>query len=165
MSENAVSVAVTGLTWMGSGIGSIETAIGKLFREAREEITLTAYSITGGADILLDWMEAALDRGVQVSMVVNRLEGQSPEATTRLRGFAGRYLHFRLYDFAPDGGFDLHAKVIVVDRRMALVGSSNLSRSGLLNNHELAVLVEGFAAVDVARALDLLLADALLVSG
>jgi hypothetical protein len=51
----------------------IETAIGKLFREAREEIMLTAYSITGGADLLLDWMEEALDRGVRVSMVVNRL--------------------------------------------------------------------------------------------
>ena len=110
-------------------------------------------------------MEAALDRGVRVSMVVNRLESQSVEATSRLRGFAGSYPHFRLYDFARDPGFDLHAKVVVVDRRMALVGSSNLSRSGLLNNHELAVLVEGLAAADVARALDLLVAGAALVPG
>ena len=50
--------------------------------------------------------------------------------------------------------------LVVAHRHMALVGSSNLSRRGLLNNHELAVLVEGLAAVDVARALDLLLADA-----
>ena len=124
-----------------------------------------AYSITGGADILLDWMEDALDRGVQVSMAVNRLESQSTEATTRLREFASRYSHFRLYNFAEERGFDLHAKVIVVDRRMALVGSSNLSRNGLTNNHELAVLVEGSAAADVARALDLLLAEAFSVSG
>ena len=165
MNENALSIAVTGLTWMGSGIGSIETALEKLFREAHEEITLTAYSITGGADILLDWMEAALDRGVRVSMVVNRLEDQSPEAKSRLQEFAGRYTYFRLYDFARDRGYDLHAKVIVIDRRQTLVGSSNLSRSGLLNNHELAVLVEGPAATEVARALDLLLADAVPVSG
>jgi cardiolipin synthase len=165
MNENVVSVAVTGLTWMGSGIGFIETAIEKLFREAREEITLTAYTITGGADILLDWMEVALDRGVLVSIIANRLEGQSAEARTRLRGFASRYPHFRLCDFARDPVFDLHAKVIIVDRRTALVGSSNLSRRGLLNNHELAVLGEGLAAADIARAFDLLLAAAVTVRG
>ena len=108
---------------MGSVIGSIETAIERLFREAREEIALTAYSVTGGADLLLDWMEAALDRGVRVSMVVNRLGGQSPEVGTRLRNLAARYPHFRPFNFAPDDDFDLHAKVIVGDRRLALVGS------------------------------------------
>lgn len=108
---------------MGSVIGSIETAIERLFREAREEIALTAYSVTGGADLLLDWMEAALDRGVRVSMVVNRLGGQSPEVGTRLRNLAARYPHFRPFNFAPDDDFDLHAKVIVADRRLALVGS------------------------------------------
>lgn len=164
MNENNVRIVVTGLSWMGSGIGSIETAIEKLFREAREEIALTAYAITGGADLLLDWMEAALDRGVQVRMIVNRLEDQSSEVRVRLRNMVARYPHFHLYNFAPDDDFDMHAKVIVVDRLLALVGSSNLSRRGLTNNHELAVLVQGPPAAEVARALDLLLSNAISVA-
>ena len=165
MNEDAVSIAVTGFSWMGSGIGSIETAIERLFREASEEVALTAYAVTTGADLLLDWMTEALDRGVRVSMVVNRLEDQASGIGRQLRVLAVRYPHFRLYNFAPENDFDLHAKVIVVDRRMALVGSSNLSRRGLLNNHELAMLVEGPVATDVAKALDLLLTRAVPVAG
>ena len=34
MSDTRVSVVVTGTVWMGSGIGSIESALERLFREA-----------------------------------------------------------------------------------------------------------------------------------
>ncbi len=157
MSEASVRVVVTGTIWMGGGIGSIESALERIFREARREIALTAYAISGGADLLLEWTEAALDRGVQVSMVVNRLNRQPSDVAGRLRQMVRGYPHFRLYDFTPDEGADLHAKTVVADRRLALIGSSNLSRRGLLTNHELAILVEGPAAADVATALDRLL--------
>ena len=154
MSETRVSVVVTGTAWMGGGIGSIESALERLFREAEHEISLTVYTISSGADLLLDWLEAALARGVQVRLVVNRLRSQPPDVTIRLQQLATVYPHLCLYDFAPEGEADLHAKVVVVDRRLALVGSSNLSRRGLLFNHELAVLVEGSGVTDVAIALD-----------
>lgn len=67
---------------------------------------------------------------------------------------SGKYPHFFLYDFSSEGWSDLHAKVIVADRSKAVVGSSNLSRRGMLTNYELAVLVEGNAAVTVAKAVD-----------
>jgi len=54
---------------------------------------------------------------------------------------------------------DLHAKVIVVDRKKALVGSANLSLRGLMNNHELGVVVEGPVAAEIARAIDMLMAS------
>ena len=134
MSETRVSVVVTGTAWMGSGIGSIESALERLLREAEHEIALTVYAIGSGADLLLDWLEAALARGVQVKLVVNRLRSQPPDVTIRLRQFATMYPHLLFYDFAPESETDLHAKVVVVDRRLALVGSSNLSRRGLLSN-------------------------------
>jgi len=156
VSETRASVVVTGIAWMGSGIGSIESALERLFREAEQEIALTAYAISGGADLLFDWLEAALARGVQVRLVINRLSTQPPDVIARLHLLARTYPHFHLYSFASDGEADLHAKAVVVDRRLALVGSSNLSRRGLLANHELAVLVEGPVTADVARAIDLL---------
>jgi len=154
MSETDISVVVTGTAWMGSGIGSIESSLERLFREARQEIALAAYTISSGADLLFDWLEAALSRGVQVRLVVNRLNTQPSEVVAWLRCLAKTYPYFHLYDFISEGEADLHAKVVVVDRRMALVGSSNLSRRGLLTNHEIAVLVEGPDAATAASVLD-----------
>ncbi len=159
MSETRVSVVVTGTAWMGRGIGSIESALERLCREAKQEIAVTVYTISGGADLLLDWLEAALARGVQVRLVINRLNNQPPEVIVRLRQLAGVYPHLHLYDFTTEEHADLHAKAVVVDRSLALIGSANLSRRGLLANHELALLVEGPPAAEVARAIDFLSAS------
>lgn len=159
MSDTRISVVVTGTAWMGSGIGSIESALERLFREAEEEIALTAYTISSSADLLLDWLEVALTRGVQVRLVINRLNSQPPDVVARLRQLATTYPYFHLHDFTSESDADLHAKAIVVDRRLALIGSSNLSRRGLLLNHELAVLVEGPTAAEIASAVDRLFAS------
>ena len=66
----------------------------------------------------------------------------------------------QVLDFSsPDPEEDLHAKVVVADRTRALVGSANLSRHGLIINHELAVVIEGPPAGEVARTIDLLMRD------
>jgi phosphatidylserine/phosphatidylglycerophosphate/cardiolipin synthase-like enzyme len=142
---------------MGGGIGSIESALEQLFREAKQEISLTAYSLSTGADLLFDWMEAALARGVQISLIINHLNDHPFEVISKLRRFAATYTHLRLYDFLSEGEADLHAKVIVVDHNKALIGSSNLSRRGLLANHEMAVMIQGTAVVNVANAMDRLM--------
>jgi phosphatidylserine/phosphatidylglycerophosphate/cardiolipin synthase-like enzyme len=157
MNEAEARVVVTGTAWMGGGIGSIESALEQLFREAQQEIALTAYSMSTGADLLFDWMEAALARGVQISLIINHLDDHSFEVVSQLRRFVATYAHFHLYNFLATGEADLHAKVIVADRRVALVGSSNLSRRGLLANHEMAVLIQGAVASSAASALDRLL--------
>ena len=68
-----------------------------------------------------------------------------------------RYQHFQLYNFLGEAGSSLHAKAIVVDHRAALIGSSNMSRRGLLANHELALLVDGEPAATAGRAMDALI--------
>ncbi len=152
-----VQVVVSGLGWMGSGIGSIESAIQELLSDAQHEILLTAYSI-GKADQIFDSMEAALSRGVRIRMIVNRLSEQIVPVQHRLRILEKKYPHFTLHPFRPtDEHGDLHAKVIVVDRKRALVGSSNLSYNGMVVNHELAVLLDSDGADQVARAIDMFL--------
>lgn len=157
MSEAEARVAVTGTAWMGGGIGSIESALEQIFREAQHEIVLTAYSMSTGADLLFEWMEAALARGVQISLIINHFNDHPFEVIAQLRRFVSTYAHLYLYDFRSAGEADLHAKVIVADRRIALIGSSNLSRRGLLANHEMAVLIQGATAASAASALDRLL--------
>jgi cardiolipin synthase len=151
-----IRVVVSGLGWMGSGTGSIESAIETLLSEARREILLTAYSI-GNADHIFELLESALARGVRVRMVVNRLSEQHESIQRRLERLRQRYPYFDLWSFEPhEERGDLHAKVLVVDRQHALVGSSNLSYNGMVLNHELAVLIEGKEASDIAAALDTL---------
>lgn len=151
-----IRIVVSGLGWMGGGVGSIESAIEDLLSSAQREILLTAYAI-GQADRIFDLLEAALARGIRVVMIVNRLSEQHRSVQQRLERLSNKYAHFHLYPFQPDEG-DLHAKVLVVDRRMALIGSSNLSYSGMVINHELAVLIEGMHASSIAGAIDTLIA-------
>lgn len=159
MTETKISVYVTGTGWMGGGIGSIESALERLFREAEHEILLTAYVLSSSVDLLFIWLEGALSRGIEITLVVNQLSSQRREVVTRLLHFSEVYPHFHMYDFFAPTDTDLHAKVVVIDRRVALVGSSNLSRRGLLGNHELALLVEGPSVTDVAAAIDRLITN------
>ena len=159
MTDGASRVVVTGLSWMGSGIGSIESAVVELFGEATNEIIMAVYSIGTGADLIYQWLEGALVRGIQVTLVINHLDGQPRDVVARLRQLTGRYRHFRVFDFLGEGESDLHAKVVVVDHRLALIGSSNISRRGLLTNHELAVIVDGETAAEAGRAMDALIAS------
>lgn len=141
---------------MGSGIGSIETSLKRLFSGAREEIAITAYAISNSADPIFEWIEAALMRGVLVKLIYNKQTGKK-NALARLKLLAKDYRHFHVYDFADKKTYDLHAKAVVADRQTAIVGSSNLSVSAMLGNHELAVLIEGLPASNVARVIDRLL--------
>ena len=139
---------------MGSGVGSIESAMERIFREAEHEILITVYAISNATDLILEWIENALARGVLIRILVNRLESQPAGVATRLKQLAQIYPHFHLLSFQGDEEHDLHAKTIVADRRLALVGSSNLSHRGMITNHELAVLIEGDAAQNIASTLD-----------
>jgi cardiolipin synthase len=125
---------------------------------------VAAYAIGSGADSLLDGLERAAERGRTVVVVVNRFARQPMGVRMRLVNLMRERPWCRVLDFSsPDPEEDLHAKLVVADRTRALVGSANLSRHGLVINHELAVVLEGAAAAEVGRRIDLLLNDHRLV--
>jgi cardiolipin synthase len=144
---------------MGSGVGSIESATEKLFMDANSEILLTVYSISNRADLLFDWLELALGRGVAARMVINQINEQPVDVKARFHRLAQSFPNLQLLEFVGRDWSDLHAKSIVVDRNRAIVGSSNLSRRGLLTNYELALLVEGPTATIIASVIDRILAS------
>jgi len=163
MNSTEVSVVVTGSAWLGSGTGSVESALYDMLGEATREVVVTAYSVTSGANSVLSWTKDVLDRGISTTLVINRLDTQRADVVSRLKQLAGEYNYFYLYDFVAPAGADLHAKCVVVDRKVALVGSSNLSWRGLVTNHELALLLRGEAATSVAAAIDKLLSSRLVI--
>jgi phosphatidylserine/phosphatidylglycerophosphate/cardiolipin synthase-like enzyme len=61
-----------------------------------------------------------------------------------------------------DQHLKLHAKVLVADRRDALVTSANLTSYAMDRNMEMGVRIVGHLAVDIARHFDLLEAHGVL---
>jgi cardiolipin synthase len=91
-------------------------------------------------------------------MLINRYEEQHESVKAGLSKLQKQFPGlFQLFSFIPSHAeADLHAKIILVDRKYALVGSANLSLRGLMDNHELGLVVEGDTVADLTRAIDLL---------
>ncbi len=161
MNDENIRVVVSGTTWMGSGLGSIESALYRLFTQANDEIIIVAYAISSATPLLFQQLAAVLQRGIRVRSLVNRFPNQPPAVQQHFQSLHRNFPHLvQVHSFTPHNDeADLHAKIVLVDRYYALVGSANLSLRGLMDNHELGVVIEGAGAADIARAIDQLLAS------
>ncbi len=161
MKQANVRVVVSGSTWMGSGLGSIESALYRLFEQANDEVTIVAYAISSAAAMLFEQLITVLQRGIRVRLLINRFARQPASVQKQCRDLQRRFPSLvQVLSFTPQNDeADLHAKIVLVDRKHVLVGSANLSLRGLMDNHELGVVIEGAGAADIARAVDLLLAS------
>lgn len=155
-----VQVVATGSAWVGGGTGSVGSAVEELILSATCEILLTAFSVTRGAERIVRALETAIQTGVQCVLVVDRPENQDGEQLARVLALRNRFpASFRVFGFnSSDDTEGLHAKLLVVDRRTAFVGSSNLSFRGMVSAHEVGVIVRGPTADRLASLVDRLLA-------
>ena len=159
-SSETLAIAVTGTAWMGGGVGSVQSAIEELFDEADCEIQIAVYEMTAGATKFLNRLRVCLAGGIRVTMIINRYTDKPLPIRNRLEFFAKRYPHFEILNFQPENKMeDLHAKIIIIDRNKALVGSANLTWKGLVGNHELAVMVYGPTASKISELFDKLSQD------
>lgn len=159
MTASDIRVVVSGSSWMGGGFGSIESAIHDMFARAGDEVVVVSYAVSGAAGVLFQQMADLLQRGIKVKMLINRYDNQHEGVRKELEMLRQQFPKTMLiFSFIPQHEeADLHAKIIIVDRKFALVGSANLSMRGLMNNHELGLLLEGAAVADIAKAVDLLM--------
>lgn len=151
------TVLATGEPLVGAGVRAFEPVMEDLIRAARREIQIAAYRFDESALPLLDLLKEAVRRGVRVTLVVNAVAAQPPA----IRAFLVRILEeypecFKLRDFSRARRGLLHAKVLVVDRQSAVIGSANFTWGGLVSNCEIGVLVEGECAWRVSRLIDVL---------
>src|SRR5262245_65458159 len=84
-------------------------------------------------------------QGVLATVIVNAIQEQPVDIinymTERAHDVSGRW---KIFDFARLGNqTDLHAKLLTVDRSVALIGSANMSFRGMVSNHEMALVVRG----------------------
>ena len=158
--SQALKIAVTGTAWMRGGIGSVQSAIEELLSAADEEILIAIYEITEGANEFLDKLRICLARGVRVTFIINRYFDKPLYVRKKLETLNNIFPYLEIRSFEPETkSDDLHAKLLVVDRSRALVGSANLTWNGLIGNHELAVVVYGKDASKIAELFDKLSQD------
>jgi len=151
-----VSVLVTGLGWMRKGVRSIWSVTEDMVTNASDEIQIVIYLVTTGANDFLELLKRSLQRGIRVTFIVNSLSSQPESVREQLDRLARDSRNFFLLDFTEKEREALHAKVIVVDREVAFIGSSNLTWGGLTLNHEIGVRIEGPTAKKIAELVDCL---------
>ena len=148
-----IDLLATGAKFLKHGLQGTGPMIEETIASATNEIHMMAYVITPHARHVLRLLEEALESGVKVTIVVNRLAEQDERTQARLRRMLKAYRHLRVVDFQLPRG-ELHAKVIVADRRRAVIGSANFSFGGMANNYEIGVRIDGKEAWKVSKLID-----------
>lgn len=113
-----------------------------LITEASREVLLVSFATQTELGISAA-LEAASVRGVSITMLTERNAdnpGYAP-AGTPFPGLDAMRLHWPAIERPP--GAALHAKIIVVDDRIALVGSANLTSRAMEANLECGILIRG----------------------
>jgi phosphatidylserine/phosphatidylglycerophosphate/cardiolipin synthase-like enzyme len=145
--HRARAQATTDVVWTGppspvtnSRLTSV--VVTDLVDTAREEILLVSFA-THPSSGLLAALQAAVERGVFVTLLLERA-ADNPGYSNTADPFAP--VHARRLAWPSrrrPAGAALHAKVIVIDRSTALVGSANITSNAMDRNLECGVLLRG----------------------
>lgn len=125
------------------GQGRLTLAVvADLIDEARREILLVSYETVPSENIRAA-LAAAASRGVSVALLLERAaDNHRFEAhADPFPDLPARRLRWPAVE--RPAGASMHAKVLVIDRRTALVGSANLTGYGLERNLECGLLIRG----------------------
>ena len=135
-----ISVVATGDKGIGYGTETFAGALERLLTLAKREIIATLYLVSD-LDIL-NLIRDALERGVAVKLFVNGSESVTdPKFKTGLTELETLSERFKKLEIRAIRQGILHAKVLVVDYEWAIVGSANLTFSGMSANYELGILI------------------------
>jgi phosphatidylserine/phosphatidylglycerophosphate/cardiolipin synthase-like enzyme len=132
----------------------------------------TPYLDRAGIGYLLDALRAAALRQVAITIITHELSNpQSPnaQAVALLRHeLAGTAVPVRCYTVpiakTADPALRIHAKVLLADARVALIGSANITGAGLGKNLEVGVLINSDGVTQLVSLLDMLCATQLVTS-
>jgi len=152
--KNKVALIATGRFIVGKGIRSIQSVLEELIKSAQNEILIAAYTISGSLEDWLNILEKSAEKGIKIKIIINRLADQPKKVIRSLRSLEREFKYVQIIDFTDPSGGDLHMKVIAVDRKKAILGSANLTWKGMVENHELDILLEGDIVESICRLLE-----------
>lgn len=131
--SDEIEIIASGEKWLGLGVRSTFSTLKNLINSSRESLLMTVYVLKDYSTI--EFIENALERGVQVDIFASRDDKSlSPRTIYLEKKYSD--LHVHLTDKT------LHSKVLISDNKKIILGSANLTHSGLYRNYELGVLIE-----------------------
>lgn len=149
-----VTAAVTSLS-TELGARRIASVLDELLSGTKHELVVVGYDVSD-RDVLRRLAELTL-RGVAVDLLLDSKQTSLDDIRRTWPASVGVARVWATPQVGTRRRLRLHAKVVISDGRKALVGSANLTRSGLRSNIEIGVLLEGPVVRDLrAYAADLI---------
>lgn len=136
-SDSGIHAVWSGPTFDGDGDHTTK-ALAHLIDEANEDVFASTYSATEDSDFV-QALWRAVARNVTVTVLLDATIQQGAVAEMLKKRLSGA----TFYKYVPEnGGYGVqHSKVIIVDSKVALVTSANLSRAGAEKNLEAGVVI------------------------
>jgi cardiolipin synthase A/B len=142
--QQAIDVVWTGPASSVSTSRLTSAVVVELIDSANEEVLLVSFATLGEPSIAAA-LERAAQRQVAITLLLERPD-DNPHYTGPADPFPGlRARRFTWPAASRPPGAAIHAKVIVIDRHTALIGSANLTGRALDHNLECGVLLRGGA--------------------
>lgn len=139
------AIGVSGRHWIGRNEKSAFDLLRETLHHATMSIRIITYSLGNRSmelDEIFDILKGKINTGVQVQLIINKFWSSTTYAQKRLTEI--QHENFSLLNYDPEHeNENLHAKIIIVDSKEILIGSANMSKSGLFSNHEIMVRLIG----------------------
>ncbi len=138
MHANIIPVA-TGDAWIGYGVRSFRSVISELITNSLSKLIMTAYVLTNIE--IVEEIRGALNRGVVVEIYLYD-DGKEITQTEAVHQIINLKQEFPYLDIIFIKNKVLHAKIIIADSRVVLVGSANLTLPAMVSNYEMGFLID-----------------------
>lgn len=153
----SAKIVVTGYHFTGERFRTVDAVIEEIIDAAQSTVHVLAYVISDAGVSLIDKLRKASSRGVKVILVLDDYP-ENPKWSSEIKQKIESLQQFdqiQVVNFASiEKQSKLHAKVVISDRERAVIGSANFSWGGMVQNHEVAVLIEGEEVWKLAKAID-----------
>ncbi|MGC8646643.1 MAG: phospholipase D-like domain-containing protein [Thermoplasmata archaeon] len=131
-----VTLVVSGERWVGYGLRSFSSVLEEMISDAKWEIVFTAYMIS---DLkILENLKRALSKGISVEIFIYKPEESGPSIVDWISMMKRDYDNLTVHMIRD---YVLHAKVIIVDQSLILLGSANPTLSGMVRNYEIGLFL------------------------
>lgn len=161
MTGHIKEISSSGRLWIGRDTYRISNTVFDALLHAKSSIQISAFSLgekNNATQTFFQIIHKQLLAGRYVQFIVNNLNGKTigKFSKKQLISFQ-KFENFDLYNFRGSKKRNtLHAKIIVVDRTTALIGSPNISNSAMNHNYEIMLSVGGKDVAKIANLLDML---------
>ncbi|MHA1409537.1 MAG: phospholipase D-like domain-containing protein [Candidatus Odinarchaeia archaeon] len=145
---NIIFVA-TGERLLGQGIRSTYSVANEMIANSEQEILMITFSFTKNIIKFIDILKKKIYNGIRTTVILNNFDDYDEKLIKDLQILSEECKHFQIINFSELSESRLHMKVLIIDRKEAILGSANFTWSGMLENYEIGVKLDGGLAEDL----------------